>query len=841
MTIIALLLATTAAGTVRPTSKPVWTDPAGRLPASFARWAASRATADATRHACVSRTDDTDVVAVVVDAGIYPDIAAELATFAADLTADGYSPRIDTLRGTSPAALRTLLASIADLRGAVLVGDLPVAWFEADWGGSSPEEFPCDIYYMDLNGTWQDTDADGLFDRHTGATAPEIWIGRLYAGSLTWDSEVRLLRRYFAKNHAYRTGGLALPDRALCFIDNDWAGGGDWGLGSVYSSVTVIDDARTTAAGWREQLVTGYEWIQVASHSSAWGNTFRSTGSDYTGTVSNCELYAFRPQAHFYNLFCCSGARFIEENYSAGWEVFHDDWGLLAVGSSKTGSMLNSEDFYAYLGTGITIGEAFRRWLAQNLGNVDWHYGMVMVGDPSLKPRHAALAAVPRSTPAPAFAPLAEPVGAHAETDADPALVRDPQGRHWAAWVTGRTPANGRFDIYAARRTNGTWSAAMPVGNAYYWECDPALGIDTAGRPVCVWSRFEDTYHYNLYYSVYNGTTWSAAARISEDPSEDMKAALVRDGSGRLWCLWQTARTGAPDIYACYWNGSTWSAPANLTNDAAIDEWPATTVDAAGRPWVAWTRRSAGRSEIRAKYYDGTWRDAGVPSADHAHSLRPTVASAADGKVWVAWADFTGETGSICAAGFDGSTWSAPVSVSTGLGLNVKPTMSADAAGAPWLAWQSRDSAGWDIALSRYSGGNWGAPSPLPGTAGYNLNPVASPDSSGIRLAWQGYSPGGNWEIYSSAVPLSGIASGPEPLAPRTALTAWPTVTRGPVRFSLPATATQTLRIFDRAGRQVGTVPTAGRSVVSVDLSGLVPGVYFARLGPAATRVTLAR
>ena len=82
----------------------------------------------------------------------------------------------------------------------------------------------------------------------------------------------------------------------------------------------------------------------------------------------------------------------------------------------------------------------------------------------------------------------------------------------------------------------------------------------------------------------------------------------------------------------------------------------------------------------------------------------------------------------------------------------------------------------------------------------------------------------------SDRVTATGIASGPEPLAPARALSAWPAVTHGPVRFSLPATATQTLRIFDRAGRQVGTVPTAGGSVVSIDLSGLAPGVYFARV-----------
>ena len=34
----------------------------------------------------------------------------------------------------------------------MFVGDLPAAWYECEiWGH---EEFPCDLYYMDLDGSW---------------------------------------------------------------------------------------------------------------------------------------------------------------------------------------------------------------------------------------------------------------------------------------------------------------------------------------------------------------------------------------------------------------------------------------------------------------------------------------------------------------------------------------------------------------------------------------------------------------------------------------------------------------------------------------------------------------
>jgi len=144
-------------------------------------------------------------------------------------------------------ALRSHLAGLSQLVGALFVGELPVAWYELDG-----EEFPADIYFMDLNGTWQDSDRDGLFDGHSGDLNLEIWVGRLHARPLTWDDEVRLVRRYFAKNHLYRSGQLALPDRALAYVDDDWSGFGDCDLSQLYASVTTVTQGNTTA-----RLTTG--------------------------------------------------------------------------------------------------------------------------------------------------------------------------------------------------------------------------------------------------------------------------------------------------------------------------------------------------------------------------------------------------------------------------------------------------------------------------------------------------------------------------------------------------------------------------------------------------------
>ncbi len=57
-----------------------------------------------------------------------------------------------------------------------MVGSIPVAWFEMSDDFHGAAEFPCDLFYMDLNGTWNDPDGDGKYSGHPTNVAPEIWV-----------------------------------------------------------------------------------------------------------------------------------------------------------------------------------------------------------------------------------------------------------------------------------------------------------------------------------------------------------------------------------------------------------------------------------------------------------------------------------------------------------------------------------------------------------------------------------------------------------------------------------------------------------------------------------------
>ena len=133
-------------------------------------------------------TDET--IDIFVNENLYPQIESSLDTFFYDLSRDGYGINLYTAANTqSPAAIRQTLYDdfmAQNIEGAILIGDLAVPWYEMTepWD-SSHSEFPCDLYYMELNGNWGDSDNDGMFDTHTGpGPYADIWAGRLYASSM---------------------------------------------------------------------------------------------------------------------------------------------------------------------------------------------------------------------------------------------------------------------------------------------------------------------------------------------------------------------------------------------------------------------------------------------------------------------------------------------------------------------------------------------------------------------------------------------------------------------------------------------------------------------------------
>ncbi|MCF7910936.1 MAG: hypothetical protein K9M99_00280 [Candidatus Cloacimonetes bacterium] len=348
----------------------------------------------------------------IVDSGLYVSLEIELAVWTQDLEREERNVIILSWTGTSYIDLKTVISDYYDsdnILGVFLLGNLPVFWFELweDWDADGVQgeseywvEFPMDQYFADLDGIWSDLDNDGVYDLHDGDMAAELAISRLRADNLSYaGEEVQILSNWFERNHLYRNGVLTDSDIALGYIDDDWSYWADEYENALlmnYSEVEMVSEINnTTAYDYRENRWNGtYEWIQVHVHSGPDAHYFYQNNGSMYQLVHNNEILPCNPNAMFYNLFCCSNARFTQDNSMGSLYVLGNEHGMASIGSTKTGSMLDFENFYGPLGDGEVMGEALRMWWNDTMVEYEsgeyqqcyrsWFYGMALTGDPTL-------------------------------------------------------------------------------------------------------------------------------------------------------------------------------------------------------------------------------------------------------------------------------------------------------------------------------------------------------------------------------------------------------------------------------------------------------------------------
>ena len=326
---------------------------------------------------------------ILVDSTVYNYVSASIDQYVLDVGRDGYWATIHVVSGGKPADIRSYIKKLNPV-GVLLVGAIPVPWYEIDG-----DQFPCDLYYMDLDGTWIDPDGDGKFNDHKGNVDPEIWVGRIWTPTLN-GNDVQLINDYFARNHKFRLGMLGNARSAMAYVDDDWTGFGDCEFDELFpsSAITVYTNPGVTDADlYKAEVNSLRSWVQLCAHSWPQGHALR------VGTVNEyIPMAYFRdtnpPNAHFYNLFCCGPGKFTTPNYLAGWYIFDKsgggiNLGMTAIASAKSGSMLFFADFYDPMGKGKVIGDAFVDWWkARDPAHLPWErywfYGLVLLGDPTL-------------------------------------------------------------------------------------------------------------------------------------------------------------------------------------------------------------------------------------------------------------------------------------------------------------------------------------------------------------------------------------------------------------------------------------------------------------------------
>ena len=768
-----------------------------------------------------------DVVLIVVADYAADALAAHLAQFQSDIASDGWTVQMHVMSGGTVEDIKFLFQNTADLDGAVLVGFLPCAWYEEDYW--APEEFPCELFLMDLDGVWTDSDADGLYDSHSGDVAPEIWIGRIDAHS-AYGPELLLLAGYFARNHVYRTGSLGLNPEALAFHDDDWSYYTDCGLNGIYgsSNVTVINSStQTTADNYLLNLEQGYEFVHLMSHSCPWGHTFKLP-SGMAGTVMAPEIAQVNPRTAFLQLFSCSNARWIEEGCLGNWYLFGTDYGLLVTGAAKTGSMLDFEEYYGPLAAGLTFGEAFREWWEYEAqggfsGNERaWFYGNALLGDPTLKPLAGSMRTQSHAAAGQRFTEY-EHISTSSFSDCFPSAASSnyTPRRTVAAWLSGE---NGRLDIAARLYEEGTgWGPVIYVDSDEYWDVGvSACYHDTS--PWIVWSDFElSTYSYRIKTA--HGNDFSQVEIQVDQEGYQISPVLASTGS-RLWLAWLDWDANGGAVMLKSIDGA---FPSTQMSSAA--EWcqnPELIVDASGTVHLAWEERSSSGSRIMWCCGDSSGFSSPVEVSTgelcHSPSLDTDWSNSETSLLWL---DEAGAV-SIELMVWEGTVWGDAGTVHTtaerisGAFLGSLPEPMGTG-----VIWQ--EGCGAAASIMGY---------PLGGSAPLELYPFAgpawSPVSTPYELLWAG-NEGTGWEIYFqdlSSVGIGGHGSAGMLQIPRIAL--------NPVRDIMVLSLDENSSVFES---DIHIYDLTGRIVLSrrllvqpgadnlLDCSILPAGIYMISFG----------
>jgi hypothetical protein len=322
---------------------------------------------------------------------IYDELKQHLQVFVSDLTFDGYQPEIHQLSALqSKEDIRNMLIAGYEhdhLVGSILIGNVPYCMFESIEENNEYYLFMCDLYYMDLDGQWEDKDGNDVFDEHSGNIDPEIWVGRLWTPEKDGNS-IEQLKNYFRKNHAYRTGKITLSKRALEFTyntDHSTNQRIEEYLRMIYQEVIMVDlfTGNVSKENYINHLTEGYEFTFLTAHSTPCCHLFEDD------PVYWYEIKDIDPNAFFYVLNCCGSARYVVPDYLVGHYVFSESFSLTAIGLTRTAGIGFPYEFADPLSKGSCIGDALKDTFINCYFSLEgfaeyYFYGIVIIGDPSI-------------------------------------------------------------------------------------------------------------------------------------------------------------------------------------------------------------------------------------------------------------------------------------------------------------------------------------------------------------------------------------------------------------------------------------------------------------------------
>lgn len=186
-----------------------------------------------------------------------------------------------------------------------------------------------------------------------------------------------------------------------------------------------------------------------------------------------------------------------------------------------------------------------------------------------------------------------------------PAIVADSNGKIHVVWMDAPNGWSSSTTTLVHSFWNGAvWSTPTTIASGNFHEL-PALAADSNGNIHLAWDADTNPSAWQIYYSKYNGTSWSAAVAISGstagDTAWDSDIAIDSSGNPHVAYTFIPAGTVGNQRFTYYakFNGASWVAPINLTESGTFHQYPTIAADKVGKVQVAWKSTASDNSSYQ--------------------------------------------------------------------------------------------------------------------------------------------------------------------------------------------------------------------------------------------------
>lgn len=159
------------------------------------------------------------------------------------------------------------------------------------------------------------------------------------------------------------------------------------------------------------------------------------------------------------------------------------------------------------------------------------------------------------------------------------------------------------LEIAAATWNGSAWSTPITLTNDSLMDRAPRLSAGADGSLMALWETSDGTdalgtatHPLTLTYALWDGASWSTPAAALTGLYDVLDVALATYSSTQAALVYAVDADGVltttadSDLYYSTFNGASWSGPTRLTNDAITDTTPALAYDSAGRLHLLWLR-----------------------------------------------------------------------------------------------------------------------------------------------------------------------------------------------------------------------------------------------------------